>query len=128
MDARPPELDSDDWLGRELAGGAGVRGLSRRLRTSPSTVRRALRDYAARRTSVAVAPGSNPERRFAEATRRVEQANVALERARRLQASAVVELRRSGLTPAAIADRLRIADREVDVILAYDSTCSVSDV
>jgi hypothetical protein len=90
------------------------------LRTSPSTVRRALRDYAARRTSDAGSPGSNPERRFAAATRRVEQANVALERARRLQVSAIAELRRSGLTPAAIADRLRIADRDVDVLLAAE--------
>jgi hypothetical protein len=90
------------------------------LRTSPSTVRRALRDYASRRISDAASPGSNPERRFAEATRRVEQANVALERARRLQVSAIAELRRSGLTPAAIADRLRIPDRDVDVLLAAE--------
>ena len=32
---RPAELDSDDWLGDQLAGGAGVGDLSRRLHVTP---------------------------------------------------------------------------------------------
>ena len=49
---RPAELDSDEWLGVQLAGGAGVGDLSRRLHVTSSTVRNALRHYAytARRT------------------------------------------------------------------------------
>ena len=45
---RPAELDSDEWLGAQLAGGAGVGDLSRRLHVTPSTVRNALRHYATR--------------------------------------------------------------------------------
>ena len=110
---RPAELDSDQWLSNELAAGAGVRDLSRRLHVAPSTVRSALRHYVARRAGGDAGAGiiagqSDPERRFAAATERVERASVALERARGLQVSAVGELHRSGLTVAAIADRLDI--------------------
>jgi hypothetical protein len=48
---RPAELDSDDWLSDQLAGGAGVGDLSRRLHVTRSTVRNALRHYAARRAN-----------------------------------------------------------------------------
>lgn len=125
---RPADLDSDDWLGDQLAGGAGVRDLSRRLHVTPATVRNALRRYAARRAEhVAGAdarPGpSDPQLRFAAATVRVERATVALERARRMQASAVSELHRSGLTIAAIADRLGTDEHLVETLVAPDQPC-----
>jgi hypothetical protein len=116
---RPAELDSDEWLGDQLAGGAGVRDLSRRLDVTPSTVRKALRDYAARQSggSTFDAGASDPERRFAAAADRAEQAAGALERARQLQASAVSELQRSGLTIAAIAERLHADEQLVENLL-----------
>jgi hypothetical protein len=88
---RPIELDSDEWLSAQLASGAGVRDLSRRLRVSRSTVRNALRDYEARRTESGAGgdPGeTDPIHRFTAATERLERAGVALERARMLQSSA----------------------------------------
>ena len=119
------ELDSDEWLSGQLARGAGVGDLSRRLHVTPSTVRNALRHYAARRIERVDADGarpaeSDPQRRFAAATGRLERATVALERARRLQASAVKELHQSGLTIAAIADRLRTDEHLVETLLAAD--------
>jgi transposase-like protein len=120
---RPAELDSDDWLSDQLAGGAGVGDLSRRLHVTRSTVRNALRHYAARRANgdaVAGAGRSDPEGRFAAATERVERATVALERARRMQASAVMELHRSGLTITAIADRFCIGEHLVETFVAAD--------
>jgi len=123
---RPPELDSDSWLSEQLANGAGVGDLSRRLHVSTSTVRNALRHHAARLTEQGAAGvgddvgPSDPERRFAVATDRVEQANAALERARHMQASAVGELQQSGLTIAAIADRLGADDALVESLLAVD--------
>ena len=131
---RPPELDSDEWLSEELAAGAGVRDLSRRLHVSPSTVRNALRHYAARRAQGGVEPGagaraSDPERRFTAAAGRaerasvaLERASVALERARRTQASAVIDLQRSGLTVPAIADRLGVEVNVVEALLALESS------
>ncbi len=120
---RPPELDSDEWLSDELSGGAGVRDLSRRLHVAPSTVRNALRHYAVRRGAGGGvgAVESDPERRFAVATERIERASSALERARRLQASAVSELHHSGLTLAAIADRLETDVHVVEALLAADA-------
>ena len=120
---RPAELDSDEWLGVQLAGGAGVGDLSRRLHVTPAAVRNALRHYATRRTDrAAEAAGSSgesdPQQRFAAATGRVERATIALERARRLQASAVSELHRSGLTIPAIADRLNADEYLVENLLA----------
>ena len=121
----PIELDSDEWLGEQLAGGAGVRDLSRRLHVTPSTVRKALRGFVARRGDGSDTDGvgrgeSDPVRRFAAATKRVERASGALERARRLQASAVKELHRSGLTIAAIADRLDADEHLVETLLTTD--------
>jgi hypothetical protein len=121
---RPPELDSDEWLSDELAAGAGVRDLSRRLHVTPSTVRNALRHYVARREERGADPdvgfgGSDPEQRFAAATVRVERATVALERARRAQVSAVNDLHRSGLTVAAVADRLAVDVNAVEALLAH---------
>ena len=121
---RPGELDCDEWLSAQLASGAGVRELSRRLHVAPSTVRNALRHYAARRAQTAVggvgAGTSDPERRFAAATERIERARAALERARQAQASAVTELHRAGLTVAAIADRLATDVNLVEAVLAAD--------
>jgi len=125
---RPAELDCDEWLGEQLAGGAGVRDLSRRLRVRPSTVRSALRGYAERlnegRGRVRH-PGSDPVRRFVAASERVERAGKALERARRRQVSAVIELQRSGLTIAAIADRLGADEQLVETLLESDPTTLV---
>jgi hypothetical protein len=121
---RPAELDADEWLSAELAAGAGVRDLSRRLHVAPSMVRNALRHYAARRADdgagTGAGPASDPERRFAVASERIARATDALERARRLQVSAVSELQRSGLTVAAIADRLAIDVSLVEALLAAD--------
>jgi len=137
---RPAELDSDQWLSDQLAGGAGVRDLSRRLHVAPSTVRNALRHYAARRADGSVGTdvcsgASDPEGRFAAATKRIERANLALERAnlaldraslsleraQRLQASAVSDLHAAGLTVAAVADRLGIDVNLVETLLATDA-------
>jgi lambda repressor-like predicted transcriptional regulator len=118
---RPAELDSDQWLSHQLAGGAGVRDLSRRLQVTPSTVRNALRHYVARRADGVTGVGtrrSDPERRFVAASERAGRARVALERAQRLQASAVSEMRSSGLTIAAIADRLNTEEHLVETLLA----------
>ena len=122
---RPAELDSDEWLGVQLAGGAGVSDLSRRLHVTPSTVRNALRHYATRRAEHAagacasIGP-SDPQQRFATACNRIEQATAALEQARQLQVSAVSELHHSGLTIAAIADRLNADEHLVENLLAAD--------
>ena len=64
---------------------------------------------------------SDPERRFAAATQRIERASTAVERARLLQASAVSELHHSGLTVAAIADRLGTEEQVVEALLAADA-------
>jgi hypothetical protein len=123
---RPAELDSDRWLSQQLASGAGVGDLSRRLHVTRSTVRNALRRYAARRAEGGGAGAgeavgaSDPERRFAAATERVEQATAALERARRVQTSAVSELQEAGLTIAAIADRLGTDEHVVESLLAAE--------
>ena len=120
---RPAELESDDWLGHQLAGGAGVGDLSRRLHVTRSTVRNALRHYATRRAERLGGAGdgpSDPQQRFAAATARVEQATNALARARRMQASAVSELHRAGLTIPAIADRLGSDEHLVETLLAAD--------
>jgi hypothetical protein len=73
------------------------------------------------------AAASDPERRFAAATGRVERASlslerarVALERARRMQASAAIDLQRSGLTVPAIADRLAVDVNVVESLLALE--------
>ena len=123
---RPAELDSDEWLSEQLAGGAGVGELSRRLHVSTSTVRNALRHHVARRgaggSDADVCSGrSDPERRFAAGTERVERASVAHARAQRLQVSAVSELHASGLTVAAIADRLETDVNFVESLLATDA-------
>lgn len=118
---RPIELDSDEWLSGQLASGAGVRDLSRRLRVSRSTIRHALHDYAERRVESGAGgdPGeTDPIHRFTTATERLERARVALDRARMLQASAVRELHRSGLTINAIADRLGVDEHVVETLLS----------
>jgi hypothetical protein len=121
---RPVELDSDDWISGELASGAGIRDLAQQLRVPRSMVRSALRDYIARRIggdATGDPGGSDPVRRFAAATERVARATVALDRARSAQASAVRELQQSGLTVAAIADRLEAGDDLVEKLLTADS-------
>ena len=121
----PVELDCDEWLGAQLAGGAGVRELSRRAarRTVDSSQRAAAlwgethRERSGRRGYGWI--------RSRPALRRRDRAGRAgasgARRAWRLQSTAVAELHRTGLTVAAIVDRLATDVNLVEAVLAADS-------
>jgi hypothetical protein len=118
----PTELDDPDWLRASLETGRTVGGIARRVAMSEASVAAALARHG---FTVASSDGdrdveierSELVEQFRNGAERLHLAEASLDQAKAIQASAVARLAGSGLTVAAIADRLDLDDAAVDALL-----------